>query len=199
MTDDTKPWDQLPDESDKAFAAFKAYRDIPTVDRTLRKAARAYYGDKFNATSHKTLEGWSAKFAWKLRVRQYEADRDQRMREQEEHDIREMRRRHIEEGEECQHIGIESLRRVKERMERDKDYAVSPGLALQLIQQGSTLERLARGEPTEITGQPERTTWTQWVASKREERGLDPDAPNPFVANASTNGGNGNGTKPPKD
>jgi len=34
MNDDRKPWERQPDETDRAWAAFRIYRDLPPGERS---------------------------------------------------------------------------------------------------------------------------------------------------------------------
>jgi len=66
-------WDRLPSETDKAWAAFQVYRDMPlfgskTERRSLNNAARSMgYSDEQQLTK------WSSKNAWVDRARGYDA------------------------------------------------------------------------------------------------------------------------------
>jgi hypothetical protein len=203
MSEEVKPWDQRDGETDKAFSAFRIYRDLHPSKRSLKECAKHFYGPTFKRSNVRTCEKWSVKYEWQRRVRLYDAHRDQLMRDEDLEDRRKMRDTHIEEARGLQSIGIESLKRIKKQMETDKGYRLSAGLTLQLIQQGSSMERLARGEPTEISGSADAPrSWADWLASLRRERGL-PDRPNPFEKTAtateeaesvSGNGSRGNGS-----
>lgn len=193
------PWEQQEGEGDKAYQAFIIYRSLPASKRSLRAAAEQFYKERFKDSNVRTLEGWSSKWGWVLRARQFDAYQDKRHLAQDDEARLAMAERHIKEATAMQSVGLEGLRRIQTKMNQDAEYTISPGLAVQMVQQGAQMERLARGEPTEITSTLDTpTTWSQWLAAKREERGLDSEAPNPFME-ASSNGGNsgnGNGTGP---
>lgn len=76
----TNMWERLPNEGDKAWAAFLAYIDMPIRDvanpdnsRTLSNLTRklGYAAPAGKAAS--TIEDWSAKFNWVERSRAYDA------------------------------------------------------------------------------------------------------------------------------
>ena len=64
------PWERKPGESSQAYAAFCVYRDLPYGDapekRSLSKA-----GQKLNK-NRATLSGWSSKWEWQERCREYD-------------------------------------------------------------------------------------------------------------------------------
>jgi hypothetical protein len=65
-----KPWDRMPNEPPDAFAAFCAYRDMPAVDRSVRKAYFTFSGQT------KTMNGgwfkYSSTWNWLERATQYD-------------------------------------------------------------------------------------------------------------------------------
>ncbi len=75
-------WEQRPDESDKAWSAFRLFRD-PGLSRTLRQAAAAYYLGTPDALPTEgqvsNVKKWSARYDWTGRVRALEA-RDEMIR-----------------------------------------------------------------------------------------------------------------------
>ncbi len=75
--DGVEAWDRQPDETDKAFAAFAAYRDLG-ADRTVAKAIEAL-GKKPNYRS--TCEAWSRQWSWVARVGAWDSYEDRRKRE----------------------------------------------------------------------------------------------------------------------
>lgn len=75
-------WEQRPDESDKAWSAFRLFRDLGP-SRNLRQAAAAYYHGNPEALPTEgqvsNIKKWSARFDWRDRVRALEA-RDEMVR-----------------------------------------------------------------------------------------------------------------------
>lgn len=70
-----QPWDPLPKETAKAYAAFCAYRDL---GGTLRSHARVISEGK---GSNKEVGQWSSRHNWVSRARAWDAYADQRNRE----------------------------------------------------------------------------------------------------------------------
>lgn len=67
-----RAFEQQPGESAKAFAAYKAYRDLG-AGRTLKTAAAAFYGvEEATESQHTQLRRWSSRFDWRARVQAYE-------------------------------------------------------------------------------------------------------------------------------
>ena len=71
MTETPHPWDCLPTETPKAYAAFLAYVDLG-ARRSVREAARRYHAEatskkeirSVEATTVRTWIGWSARHNW---------------------------------------------------------------------------------------------------------------------------------------
>jgi hypothetical protein len=185
-------WEHQEGEPPKAYAAFAHYLDTPAAKRGFRQCSQDYYGDEWTESRVRQYERWSQAYRWQARVIAYDEMRLREKRARAAEEIEAMRDRHVEEAQLAQDIGIEALTRTLRDLQTDKDARLSPALSLQLIQQGSTIERLTRGEPTEITNTSTAVKWSDWVAKIRADRGL-PDEPSPFEAAPSTNG-HGNGT-----
>jgi hypothetical protein len=75
-------WEQRPDESGKAWSAFRLFRDLGP-SRTLRQAAAAYYLGTPDALPTEgqvsNIKKWSVRYDWTGRVRALEA-RDEMIR-----------------------------------------------------------------------------------------------------------------------
>jgi len=79
-----QPWDQRPDETNKAYHRFCLYRDMGP-DRSLAKLVQKLG----KAKNYKVqLENWSVKHDWQDRVKAYDAHELERQREERE-EIRE--------------------------------------------------------------------------------------------------------------
>lgn len=77
----TRPWERWPEETDKAFRAFRIYRDMGE-DRSLPKVA-----EKLGKSSGYTrvLEDWSSAHHWRTRVTDFDryVDHQERLRARE--------------------------------------------------------------------------------------------------------------------
>ena len=87
----TQPWEQQPNETDKAFDAFKVYRDLAPNKRSLAATiaiilARDKAQNKPKKSPNKIVvsgkyKNWAKKYNWPARVRAYDAHLDQIERE----------------------------------------------------------------------------------------------------------------------
>ena len=63
MTETPHPWDRLPNETTKAYAAFLAYINLG-ARRSIREALRQTHGEEAVFRNLRTWEGWSSRHAW---------------------------------------------------------------------------------------------------------------------------------------
>src|SRR5215213_10320780 len=71
-TEKRELWDQLSNESERAYRAFQTFLRLPSNDRTVIGAYRSHVN---NPTAHKvsdTWARWSRDFAWAERANAYE-------------------------------------------------------------------------------------------------------------------------------
>lgn len=80
-------WERQPGETDKAYAAFRLYRDMNPSTRSIT-AARQQSGK----TSDRQWEEWSGKYAWVERAAAYDAWSDTIRRDERERGFREEER-----------------------------------------------------------------------------------------------------------
>jgi hypothetical protein len=72
MSDESRPWDRLPDETDKAYTAFRAYLDLGR-GRSIDKAFHAaHMGNSKSKRSQPHWSAWSSRFNWVDRARAYD-------------------------------------------------------------------------------------------------------------------------------
>lgn len=76
---DQLPWEQLADETDKAYSAFLLYRDIPRHQRTVSAAWRIYAPAKKGKKQPKNPHGyfalWSRQNKWRERAKAWDDTR----------------------------------------------------------------------------------------------------------------------------
>lgn len=139
-----RPYERRDDESDQAFAAFVMYRDLG-LERSQRKVAAAL-------NKSETLMGrWAAAHKWRKRTLAYDMEVDRRKRVGDLKGVEDMRRRQIKLGTDLQELGgIELRKMLNEAKKRGTAETLEQGLVMKLIDLGSRLERLNRGEPGEI-------------------------------------------------
>jgi hypothetical protein len=80
MDTERELWDRLENEPERAYRAFKTYRELPSGERTLIEAYRQHVGNPHAAKPSDTWSGWSSQFAWGERARAHDAHLD-RIRE----------------------------------------------------------------------------------------------------------------------
>jgi hypothetical protein len=145
------PWEQMLDESAKAYAAFCIYRDLGPR-RSLDEASRRYHGDSGQgaqpAPSRRpprasgTIRRWAQRCNWLVRAKEWDREAE-RIKQTEQHAaIQEMIERHAKESMMLQNKAIERLRQLRPEELKSRDI-------LAYLIEAARLERLARGEPTE--------------------------------------------------
>jgi hypothetical protein len=134
-------------EPAKAWQAFTVYRDAGAA-RSYRSVAESL------SKSVSLIERWGSRWNWQRRVIEYDHVQEAQARAEMARDNREMHKRHINEGLLLQQKGVERL----QALDTDR---MSVRDAILCIREGAKLERLARGEPTEIIETAEQ---------RREER-----------------------------
>jgi len=133
-----KPWQRRQDESAKAFHAFIFYRDMLSKERSLEKVLDKCKG---KPSYYRHLARWSSRYEWVNRATAHDDYLDEVRAESQVHNIKEMAERQAKEGMALQKIGFEFLTGVGLVEARD---------AIRAVDVGAKLERIARGEPTEI-------------------------------------------------
>lgn len=143
-------WEKRDGETDKAYAAFCSYRDAPALTRSIRKSCMAMLREDYTEYRLRVWENWSAKHDWIKRTRAWDGEKDRQSRVADLEALKDMRSKHINEARGIQSIAVMALQRLQKRMNENPDFELSAGLILQLLTQGSAMERLARGEPDQI-------------------------------------------------
>jgi len=132
-------WERQPYESSKAYAAFCIYRDLGT-ERSLDKALAA--ANK-KPTNRRHWARWMDKYNWLERARAYDDYLERKKREEKEKAILEMAERHAR-------LAMAFQQRVAERLREINPSELSPSDMAKWLDVATKLERLSRGEPTEI-------------------------------------------------
>lgn len=131
------PWDRRPRETPRAYGAFITYRDLGPTRSLRRLAARD------SAQNLRQLQTWSSAHDWVDRCGSWDEHLDEERRLTLIEEAREMTRRQAT-------IGQLMLARAAERLRTLDPQTLTVTEAVKLIDVGSRLERLARGEPTDI-------------------------------------------------
>lgn len=135
------PWDIMPGETAKAYAAFAIYRDMGP-GRGLEALARLLHTSKTNQAA------WSAKNRWQERVRAYDEHVAKRTTAAAMEDAVAVNLRHAQLGRVLQTRGAQ-------RMASIDPSALTPGEAIQAAKVGTQIERDALGmsNKVEVTGE----------------------------------------------
>jgi hypothetical protein len=146
MSDEEKQaWDRQPGESSKAYSHFCLYRDMGQ-GRSLRKLA----GDAKCVSKIAQLRRWSSRWRWVERCQSYDDHlllQDRLRMEKERKDMVVRHGRIAVLGQNLVVKGIEKLLADVEQGKRD----LSASDASRLLDVAVKIERLSRGEPTEIS------------------------------------------------
>ena len=148
------PWERQPEETDSAWGAFAAYRDLGPNERSLAKTGLKIGKPRRN------LEAWCSAWDWVARCAAYDSWLDRQGKLIELAEVRDMRKRHVQMAMSLQGAAALALNKIiaAERSQvKQADGTMAPGpLTLkpnevkELADLGTKLERLTRGEPGEI-------------------------------------------------
>lgn len=150
MSEDPKPlWERLEGEPEEAWAAFRAYREMPPDERLLKRAA---------SKRIETLSKWLRDWNWLARCEAYDAHFD-RMRLEEREKIfrrtaRDMAIDHMVALSDMRDLFTREIGKLNEasRGSPDMHGLIKPGDLIKLAEVVVKLERLTRGQTTENVG-----------------------------------------------
>ena len=125
-----KPWERQKGESEKAFEAFAAYRDMGP-ERSLRAVGQQL------GKSKALMERWSVAHDWQERVRDYENELDKEARAKAVKGRKDMTERHIKIAMQVQKKALEALASLSVE-------DMSPKDVKEYIKMATDLERLNR-------------------------------------------------------
>lgn len=131
-----EPWERQPEETTKAFEAFRVYRDLGT-ERSIAKAGRQLGKNRV------TLEGWSSKFNWVERVAAWDAEQDRIARQEQIKAIKAMRNRHAGMAKAMIVKAGRALNRIPEEEIKASDIS-------RMIEVATKLERISRGDVGDV-------------------------------------------------
>lgn len=134
---DNKPWEKLPEETNRQYGAFCIYRDMG-IGRSILKVAH-----EWSAGGHTSkLKEWSSKCHWVERASAYDEHIDEIKRARNEEAIIEMTARHANYSLQIQEKAIEALNLIKPEELKPNDLIKWLDIAVKI-------ERLSRGVSTE--------------------------------------------------
>ena len=134
-------WERQTGEPPAAWAAFQVYRDLGS-GRTIRKAAEQM------GRSPTHLSEYSARFAWQDRSAAWDNELDRLARADTVKNIRRMREKHADLGEEALEKAANALSHLPENLIKAADIC-------RMIEVGSKLERIARGDVGDVVEERE--------------------------------------------
>jgi hypothetical protein len=147
VADPIEEWEQQEGEGPEAFGAFARYRDTAPEDRSLRKLADEVGKDP------SLMKRWSADHAWQARCLAYDRHVDDLRRARNRKEIEKMNQRHAAQAAGLQGIAIRDMKALQERQKEaeDDELVLTPELLLRYFNDGTRMERLARGEPESLS------------------------------------------------
>lgn len=145
----TELYDKLPEETDRAYAAFCSYRDLgPT--RSLAKAAEVFYGGKTRAKVVQ-FENWSSTHGWVQRATVWDEEQRRQTYLRRNQEAEDARDRAVRAAQMVQAIGIRGLRELHDDV---RGAALNPPLSLlRYWREGMEAEFLALGLPISVIKQ----------------------------------------------
>lgn len=135
---DRPTFDQQPQETDRAYQVFLAYRNLPAATRTLRLAAAEFYGEATEGNVRYVKE-LSRLNRWPERVHDFDVQEANRIVEELRAGIVNMRTRHAQ-------IASVALSKVVEKLATINVDAMSVRDMTYLLDIAVKVERLSRGD-----------------------------------------------------
>jgi hypothetical protein len=147
-----EPWERQSAETNKAWNAFRIYRDMDPAERSTEKVRKV-----IGCNTARHLETWSSQYDWVSRAGAYDAHMDELKRNQRERERLAASERRIQLAKNMQLVGGAKIQEIGKKIQD----ALSKGEALPaislkdaaaLIDAGVKLERLEAGLTTGNTG-----------------------------------------------
>ena len=172
MSDDSRPvWSQLLRETDKAYAAFVAYRELPAQARSIFAAAEKF-GAKISKRQRLLREAprhireWAVNHNWAFRARAYQEHQECEVQKAQQQSIHDMLDGHTK-------ISRALIGKALQRLQQLDPKELTPRDCLRWMEIGIKYERLSRGvSPTEVhqfpPPDPNENTWAQEQQAKAD-------------------------------
>lgn len=138
-----EPWERQEGETSKQFEAFVIYRDMGE-ERSLQKVANQL------AKSRQLLTRWSSANNWVERCRAWDNEQDRLLRLEQLKDIKKMRKRHADTGTLMVAVAQKALKKMIDPETKQLKDDVTANEIARLVEVGSKLERLSRGDTSEV-------------------------------------------------
>ena len=138
-----EPWERQEGETSKQFEAFVIYRDMGE-DRSLSKVAQQL------SKSKQLLTRWSSANNWVERCTEWDREQDRILRLEQIKDIKKMRKRHADTGTLMVAVAQKALQKMIDPETKQLKDDVTANEIARLVEVGSKLERLSRGDTSEV-------------------------------------------------
>ena len=130
-------WERQKGENGPRWEAFQAYRDMPPGKRSLAEVAKAL------GKSERLMAKWSGQDSWVERCEAFDRYLDAEAAAKRIEGIAQMNKRHINAAESILNKAIDGLKFIDPEDMKPSDVA-------KLVDVAAKLERLARGDATEV-------------------------------------------------
>lgn len=135
-----QPWERQPEETTKAYEAFCIYRDMGR-ERSLSKVAEKLQ------KSYTLIGRWSRENGWVERAAKWDDEQDRIEREIAQREqakaIKDMRKKHAD-------LGQAMLIKAARALAKIPDDEIKPADISRMVDVGSKLERISRGDVGEV-------------------------------------------------
>ena len=137
-------WERQPFESMRAYSYFCLYRDMESLERSVKKVAEKV------GRSVRMMWDLSSKWDWLKRAEAYDLHMQRLKLAAQEKARIEMAERQAREGTTLQNIAMGGVKNLlDEKGQVRKDVEMTPSVIARLLEVGVKIERLARGESTD--------------------------------------------------
>jgi hypothetical protein len=136
-----EPWEKLPQESKKAWGAFRLYRDAEK--RSFKSVA-----ERLNCSPQNVFQ-WSSKYKWKLRCDAFDVEQDRAQRAEFARSRVRMRERHMQVARAMLNVAGHALREWADRIEQRLPLSLAPEQIALLTKCATELEHRTMGTEAE--------------------------------------------------
>ena len=180
MLDETglKPWQRQPGEPRKAFHGFVHYRNMVAYERSLDRAYTGHLRDcRKSGVSPTTILSaspnwkiWKFKYNWEARADAHDAELAEKDRQRRVREIEAMNDRHA-----ALALGLQNqvIHRLNSLAESKTPLQLTGAQMAIMSDRATTIERRARGQPTEILKTEESQGGTPLDLSKLTDEELE--------------------------
>lgn len=137
------PWEQLPNEGDKPFEAFKLYRELGT-NRSYREVAERLQ------KSETIIGRWGRNYHWGDRIRAWENEVERQASQKLIKDIANMRARQAKQALTMQLKGMQFIKNLNFDEKQGEVSDVKLSEIVQLMRYASETERICMGDVGEV-------------------------------------------------